>query len=295
MKTTAHSEYGILQKVYLKSARNSFVDQLQLSQQWKELNYLSEPDFNKALEEYDVLRTEIESCGSEILEFSGNQDVMIDSIYCRDATIATDFGWIICRMGKSGRRIEPSSCRQDLVKNGEKILGEIKAPGTVEGGDVAWLDEKTLAIGRTYRTNEEGIEQIRSFLKPLGIEIIRVDLPHYKGDSDVFHLMSIFSPVDRDLAVIYSPLMPIFFRELLLDKGFQLVEVPDEEFESMGCNVLALAPRKCLMVKGNPITGKRLIEAGAELIEYSGEEISVKGGGGPTCLTRPVARVGEKF
>ena len=128
-------------------------------------------------------------------------------------------------------------------------------------------------------------------MQPKGIEIIVVELPHYKGESDVFHLMSILSPVDKNLAVVYSPLMPIKFRNELLERGFQLVEVPEQEFDSMGCNVLAVAPRDCLMVAGNPITRKLLEDAGASVHIYEGNEISVKGGGGPTCLTRPIDRI----
>jgi len=102
--------------------------------------------------------------------------------------------------------------------------------------------------------------------------------------------MSLVSPVDRDLAVVYSPLMPVPFRELLLNRGISLVEVPDEEFASMGANVLAIGPRRVVMLKGNPITRGRLEAARVEVIEYEGEHISIKGGGGPTCLTRPLRR-----
>ena len=170
------------------------------------------------------------------------------------------------------------------------ILGAIQAPGTLEGGDVAWLNEKILAVGHTYRTNLEGIRQLKALLAPHGVEVIVADLPHYKGVQDVFHLMSILSPVDKDLAVVYSPLMPIRFRNLLLDMGYTLLEVPEDEFESMGCNVLAVGPRKCVMVEGNPKTKEALEKAGCEVFTYQGQEISVKGGGGPTCLTRPLLR-----
>ena len=115
-------------------------------------------------------------------------------------------------------------------------------------------------------------------------------LPHYKGPEDVFHLMSILSPVDTNIAVVYSPLMPIAFRDYLLSRNIHLIEVPDEEFESMGCNVLALEPGVCPMVEGNPKTRLMLEEAGCKVIVYKGHEISVKGGGGPTCLTRPLYR-----
>jgi N-dimethylarginine dimethylaminohydrolase len=197
---------------------------------------------------------------------------------------------IVCNMGKNGRIQEPKAQLETYQQNTVKILGEITFPGTLEGGDVAWLDQNTLAVGHTYRTNEAGIDQLKALLHPRGIEVIVVELPHYKGKEDVFHLMSILSPVDKNLAVVYSPLMPIKFRNELLGRGFQLIEVPEEEFESMGCNVLAISPRDCLMVDGNPITKKLLEEAGCQVIAYKGNEISVKGGGGPTCLTRPMKR-----
>ena len=228
--------------------------------------------------------------GAEIKYFDADASVTMDSVYCRDASIATDKGIIICRMGKVGRMNEPGASLKVYEKAGIPILGKIQSPGTVEGGDVAWLDQNTLAIGRTYRTNAEGIRQMRALLAPCGVNVVEVQLPHYKGPSDVFHLMSIFSPVDKNLAVVYSPLMPIVFREELIQRGYQLIEVPDTEFESMGCNVLAIAPRTCMIVKGNNITKQRLQEAGCTVLEYDGIEISYKGGGGPTCLTRPLWR-----
>lgn len=145
-------------------------------------------------------------------------------------------------------------------------------------------------MGRGYRTNQEGIRQLTELLGDGVEEVIEVPLPHWRGPSDVFHLMSILSPVDRDLALVYSPLLPVPFREYLLARDISLVEVPEEEFESMGCNVLAVAPRVCIMLDGNPLTRERLEAAGAQVHTYRGEEISVPGGGGPTCLTRPILR-----
>lgn len=152
-----------------------------------------------------------------------------------------------------------------------------------------WFDAKTVAIGRGYRTNDAGIAQFRGLLGN-DVEVRVVPLPHYRGPADVFHLMSILSPVAGDLAVAYSPLMPVPFREWLLDRGLRLVEVPDSEFESMGPNVLAVGPRRVVMVSGNPVTQARLESEGVEVWTYDGSEISLKGGGGPTCLTRPLAR-----
>jgi N-dimethylarginine dimethylaminohydrolase len=290
MKTTSHSEFLKLKTVYIKPAENAFISNEILKYQWGELNYLSQPDFDAAKKEYNNFEDCLISSGVEIYHFPRVKSVTIDSIYCRDATIATDFGMIVCNMGKNERKNEPFSQLRAFKNNKIPVLGSIESPGTLEGGDVAWIDDKTLAVGHTYRTNDEGISQLKNLLEPNGVGIIIVDLPHYRGPSDVFHLMSIFSPVDKNLAVIYSPLMPIKFRNELIKRGFDFIEVADDEFESMACNVLALAPRKCLMLEGNPKTHKKLLASGCEVISYKGEEISLKGGGGPTCLTRPLLR-----
>jgi len=287
---TSHSEYGTLKKVFIKRALAAFKSQDEIDSQWKKLNYLSSPNYDRALFEYKGFEKLIEQSGSEVSYFNSNPDVSIDSLYCRDASIMTDHGVILCSMGKEERISEPKACKEDYELKGIKILGEISGDGKVEGGDVAWLDEKTLAVAHGYRTNDEGYAQLCAFLNPNGIEVIQVDLPHYKGQNDVFHLMSIFSPVDKNKAVVYSPLMPVRFREELLSRDYDLIEVPENEFESMGCNVLAVSPSNCLLVKGNNITATRLKSAGCTVSEYEGQEISVKGGGGPTCLSRPILR-----
>ncbi|MEQ9377599.1 MAG: arginine deiminase family protein [Imperialibacter sp.] len=290
MSQTTHSEFGKLTKLVIKPSSQAFISEEKVAREWQALNYLQKPDFALANEEYEKFERMLKATGVQLLHLPENEELSIDSLYCRDASVSTDFGMIICRMGKEARAREPEAQKRFFADNEITIMGEIVAPGTLEGGDVAWLDNKTLAVGHTYRTNLEGIAQLKALLEPKGVEVIVAELPHYRGPSDVFHLMSILSPVNKDLAVVYSPLMPIAFRNLLLERGFKLVEVPEEEFDSMGCNVLALAPRRCLMVEGNPITEKRLRDAGCEVITYKGQEISVKGGGGPTCLTRPIFR-----
>lgn len=290
MHSTHHSEYRSLKSVFLKKASDAFISIEHIEEQWQKLNFLQRPDLEKAIGEYREFERLLRASGAGIRYFQLDEHVTMDSMYCRDASIATDFGMILCRMGKPDRSNEPYAQSGQYNIEGIDILGEIHAPGTLEGGDVAWLDEKTLAVGHTYRTNEEGIRQLKEFLEPKGIVVLEVELPHYKGPNDVFHLMSVLSPIDKDLAVVYSPLMPIKFRNELIDRGFRLVEVPDEEFETMGCNVLAVAPRKCIMVNGNPITKAALVESGCDVEEYIGEHISVMGGGGPTCLTRPILR-----
>jgi N-dimethylarginine dimethylaminohydrolase len=211
----------------------------------------------------------------------------LDSIYVRDASIVSPAGPIMCAMGKAERTTEPAAQENALDGLGFTIAGQIAAPGTLEGGDVIWLDDETVAVGRGYRTNAEGIRQLRALVGE-SVDVIEVPLPHWHGQSDVMHLMSLISPIDRDLAAVYSRLLPVPFREWLLERGMRLVEVPDQEFETMGTNVLALAPRRCLTLAGNPLTRRALEQAGCEVLEYEGSEISVKGAGGPTCLTRPV-------
>ena len=223
--------------------------------------------------------------------FPADDELTLDAIYVRDASLLTPRGVVLCRMGKETRLREPEAQERAFRAAGVPVLGFVEPPGKLEGGDLVWFDERALAVAHGYRTNPFGIEQLRKLVGP-EVDVVVVPLPHYRGPGDVFHLMSIISPVDRDLAVVYSPLMPVPFRDWLLDREYQLVEVPDEEFGTMGANVLALAPRTCLMLAGNPRTRAALERAGAEVTEYEGNEISVKGAGGPTCLTRPMTRSG---
>ncbi len=288
--TNAQSEVGRLTRVLLKDPRDAFGSDAAIAAEWRDLNFTAPPDFARAVEEYENFRRVFESAGAKIETLPAAAGVGLDSIYARDAAVICDRGAILCRMGKAQRSGEPAAQEAALQALGIPAIGSIQSPGRLEGGDVIWLDRRTVAVGRGYRTNADGIHQLHDLLGDAIDELIAVSLPHWRGRADVFHLMSIISPIDRNLAVVYSPLMSVPFRELLLERGFSLVEVPDGEFESMGANVLALAPRRCLMLAGNPKTRARLEQAGAEVLEYDGREISLKGGGGPTCLTRPLER-----
>lgn len=219
-------------------------------------------------------------------------DATLDALYPRDASLTFDRGVVTCNMGKAARRGEPAAAGRALAALGLPVLGGIEGNGRLEGGDTAWLDERTLAVGLGRRTNREGVEQLRALLATGGDppEVLAVPLPDWRGPNDVFHLMSVLSPIDRDLAVVYPPLLPAALRAALAERGIQLVEVPDEELDTLGCNVLAVAPGRCLMLQGNPETRRRLERAGAEVTVFAGEEICLKGGGGPTCLTRPLVR-----
>ena len=285
---SAMNEYARIDRVAVRHARQVFRDAPR-PDEWRALNFTAPPEPDLAVEQSDAFSALLRDAGASLLELPPQDHLTMDAVYTRDASLVTPGGIVLCAMGKAARQGEPAAQGDAFRAAGIKVIGAIEPPGTLEGGDVVWFDERTVAVGRGYRTNDEGIRQLRACLGS-NVDVIVVPLPHYRGPQDVFHLMSILSPVDGNLAVVYSPLMPVVFREWLLERGLRLVEVPDEEFESMGANVLALAPRRVVMLDGNPVTRARLEAAGAEVMTYDGSEISIKGGGGPTCLTRPLAR-----
>jgi N-dimethylarginine dimethylaminohydrolase len=287
------SETNTLTRVVLKHPRDAFRSEDHIAREWEDLNFSGPPDLARAIDEYDRFAELVASRGAAIDWLPVDDTVGLDSIYTRDASIVTPRGPVLCSMGKRQREPEPAAQGRALKRWGLAIVGVIQPPGRVEGGDLLWLADRIVAVGRGYRTNDSGIAQLRAILAGVVDEVITVPLPHWKGVGDVFHLMSLISPIDRDLAVVYSPLLPVPFRERLIDLGYEFVEVPHEEFDSMGANVLALAPRVCIAVDGNPVTRAALERAGADVLVYRGTEISLKGGGGPTCLTRPLTRAGE--
>lgn len=285
------SEHGPLASVLVKHAREAFINDATIASQWRGLNFSAPPDLARALDEYDRFIEVISIAGCEILWLPADGNTSLDSIYTRDAAVATQDGVVLASMGKAARAGEPAAQERALRACGWRIAGAIRPPGHLEGGDLIWLDDRTLAIGLGARTNEHGIQQLRTLLSGSIDELIVVPLPDYPGQHDVMHLMSLVSPVDRDLAVVYSRLLPETFRQTLRQRGYRFVEVPDDEFDAMACNVLALGPRQCVMLNGNPKTRLALERAGATVHVYDGDEISLKGGGGPTCLTRPLARL----
>ncbi len=284
------SDVAPLRRVLLKHARDAFGSDEAIARQWRALHYADAPDYAGAVAEYEAFATLLAELGVDLEFLAPDAEASLDSLYVRDASIVCGDGAILCRMGKPARRHEPAEHEAGYGARGIAILGAVASPGTVEGGDVVWLDDRTVAVGRGYRTNDVGIGQVQSLLAGMADEVVVVPLPHWRGPDGVMHLMSIFSPVDRDLAVVYAPLLPVPFREMLADRGWELVEVPDAEFETLGCNVLAVAPRVCVTVAGNPETARRLRAAGAAVHPFGGREICLKGAGGPTCLTRPLLR-----
>jgi arginine deiminase len=280
-----------LSYVIVKHPRHSHVDQDNVDDQWQALNYLGRPDFGRVLAEFDEFLSLLDGFGMEIGMLPPAEGVGLDSIYTHDPVVITNRGAILCTMGKAARLGEADAFAAYLRSVDVPILGRIEAPGTLEGGDVCWIDERTVAVGEGYRTNAEGIRQFRALLGDAVDEVIPVPLPHWNGPDECLHLLSFISPVDRGLAVVYSRLMPVPFRQWLIARGIRLIEVPDEEYDSFACNVLAVSPGKVIMIAGNPITQSRLEAAGVEVHTFSGQDLCIKGGGGPTCLTRPITRL----
>jgi dimethylargininase len=243
-----------------------------------------------AAREHEAFRFALAESGADVIVGATPVPGDIDAIYAYDTTLMTDVGVIMLRPGKELRRREPDAVEADLVANGVAIAERMQAPGSAEGGDMFWLDERTLLVGRGYRTDDHGIGQLRGWLEPLGVEVVVFDLPHAQGPEACMHLMTFISPLDLDLALVFAPLVPVRLMELLNDRGVELVEVPAEELSTQGPNVLALGPREVLALEGNPQTRRRLEAAGVHVRTYVGTEISLKGDGGPTCLTRPLVR-----
>jgi N-dimethylarginine dimethylaminohydrolase len=251
-------------------------------------HYAGQPSLVAAREEHRTLVQLLEDGGAEIIYHNGPSQRLADAIYVHDPVIIADQGAILLRMGKALRGPEPELMETCLEAAGVPIHCRLHGEALAEGGDLLWVDHNTLAVGLGYRTNREGLRQLQEALP--AVEIIPVQLPHYQGPEACLHLMSTISLVDHDLAVIYKPLTSVPFIQELERRGFGFVEVPEQEFATMGPNVLAVGPRQCIMLAGNPITQRRLGAAGCAVATYQGDEISLRAEGGPTCLTRPLWR-----
>lgn len=253
-------------------------------------HYTARPDLEAAQREHDTLTGILRAAGAEVVDHPAPQPARADAIYVFDPALVTDHGAVLLRMGKELRRGEEAAMGERLTALGIPVLGSLSGEATAEGGDLLWLDHDTLAVGQGFRTNAEGLRQLREILDGIGVTVVPVELPYFTGPAACLHLLSLISLVDHDLAVVYPPLLAVPFWNLLHARGCRIVEVPEEEFASQGPNVLALAPRKALMLEGNPVTRRRLEDAGCEVLTYQGREISLKAEGGPTCLTRPLFR-----
>jgi N-dimethylarginine dimethylaminohydrolase len=253
-------------------------------------HYTDRPDLEMACREHDALVAILRHAGAEVIYLEESLPDRADAIYVHDPAIITDQGAVILKMGKALRVGEEVAISHCLEKLGIPLRYALHGKACAEGGDLLWVDHATLAVGLGFRTNAEGLRQLTEAFEGSNVTVIPVQLPYYQGPGACLHLMSLISPVDYQIAVVYLPLLAAPFWQYLKDRGFQLIQVPDAEFETMATNVLALAPGRCLMLEGNPITKRRLEEAGCQVFTYRGSEISLKAEGGPTCLTRPILR-----
>ena len=285
-----HSMVGALQRVLVCSPRNAGWNQPERAARWRDLGFGHAPDFAQAQAQHDALCRELKAAGAEVVELPPAADLSLDAVYAHDASLATDFGLIVLRPGKSNR--EPEA--QHHGSFSESLLvptyGTIIAPGTAEAGDMLWLDARTLLIGHSYRTNAAGIEQMRALLAPKEVAVLSAPLPHGRGPFACLHLMSLVSLLDQTTAIVDLPWLAVETVGLLKDRGFSFIEIEYSERDTLACNVLALEKKQLLAIEENHRTNDRLRRAGFDVRTFPGSEIAINGGGGPTCLTRPLLR-----
>lgn len=263
---------------------------------WREFGYLHAPDAARLRDEHAAFVALVASSGAEVLYEDNYVPVpthLLDAIFVYDPAIVTDAGAIVGQPGKPLRHGEDDAMRRAFAEIGVPLLGTVGGEATMDGGDTLWLDHDTLCVGLSYRTNAAAVDQLRDLLAPLGVTVVPLALPHWRGPAECLHLMSLISPVAEDLAVVYPPLLPVPLARMLHERGIRWIVVPEAEFPTLGCNVLALRPRAVVMAAGNPVTAAALRAADCVVHEYQGREISLNREGGPTCLTRPIWRSSE--
>jgi N-dimethylarginine dimethylaminohydrolase len=226
------------------------------------------------------------------VEVADRLDGQVDSVYMHDPLLVTGSGGIVLRMAKPARRAEPGHAADELERLGVPVLGTLDAPAVADGGDRFWLDDVMMAIGLGYRTNRAGAEAVARLVAPEGIGVEAYDMPHDRGPGSVLHLQSFLSAVTDELLVVYEPLAPVRLLEDLRARGFDWIAIDHEDFLAMGCNVLAVRPGVVVMCDASDGVRRALDRRGVEVHVYEGSELSVKGDGGPTCLTAPLWRSG---
>jgi len=284
------SMVGPLQRVLVCSPRTAGWNQPERAARWRDLGFHHAPDIAQAQAQHETMCRQLQAAGVEVAELPPSADLSLDAVYAHDASLTTDFGLIVLRPGKANRVTESEHHGLFCAKLGVPTFGAIAPPGTAEAGDMVWLDPKTLLAGRGYRTNAAGIEQIRALLAPKGVEVISAPLPHGAGPSACLHLMSLISLLDENTALVDLPSLAVETVELLKTRHFNFIEIDCSEHDTLACNVLALGKGRLLAIEENRRTNDRLRGAGFDVRTFPGSEISINGGGGPTCLTRPLLR-----
>lgn len=285
-----HSMVGELQRVLVCSPRSAGWDRSEMRAHWDELGFRHEPVFGIAQAQHEALCQTLENAGAETVQLRVGDRASLDAVYAHDASLPTDFGLILMNPGKANRVVEANCHGEFCQALGIPVLGGVQSPGTAEAGDIVWLDSQTLLVGRGYRTNATGIEQIRELLRPHGVEVISAPLPHGSGPSACLHLMSLMSMLDDETILVDSASLAVETVELLRERGFRFVEIDPTERETLACNVLSLGRKRLVALEENHNTNDRLRRAGFDVRAFGGSELCINGSGGPTCLTRPLLR-----
>lgn len=288
--SNSNSMVRTLERVLVCCPQNAGWSDRQLSSHWKELGFSHAPNAQEALKQHDALCRELQQAGAEVLCLPASGSFSLDAVYAHDSSLPTNFGVVLMNPGKPNRRAEVQEHQKIYEKLGISVLGQIEAPGTCEAGDMVWLDAATLLVGRGYRTNAEGVEQLRSLLGRKGVDVIAAPLPYGVGPSACLHLMSLISLLDDQTAVVDLSWLAVETVELLRYRGYEFIEIDPSERDSLACNVLSLGDKRLLALEENRNTNARLREAGFDVRTFGGSELCINGSGGPTCLTRPFQR-----
>lgn len=284
------SMVGALKRVLVCSPRTACWHQPERAARWRELGFMHPPDFAMAQAQHEALCRELEACGAEVEDIPPAMELSLDAVYAHDASLPTDFGLIVMRPGKANRVSEGKHHGSFCQILGVPMLAKITAPATTEAGDIVWLDAKTLLIGHGYRTNAQGIQQTRALLAPKGIEVLSAPLPHGQGPSTCLHLMSLLSLLDEKTVLVDLPWLAVETVELLKARGYRFIEIDYSEKDTLACNVLSLGQKRLLALEENAKTNEKLRAAGFDVRTFPGSALCINGGGGPTCLTRPLLR-----
>jgi N-dimethylarginine dimethylaminohydrolase len=285
-----HSMVGRLRRVLVCSPRAAAWDQPSNADRWRDLGFLHAPNFAAAQAQHDELCLQLKSAGAEVFHLPAATDLSLDAVYTHDPSLSSDYGLIALHPGKPNRIPEARRHAEFCQSIDIPILGRIQPPGKTEAGDMVWLDSTNLLVGHGYRTNAKGIAQMRSLLEPHGIEVLSAPLPHGTGPSACLHLMSLMSLLDEQTVLVDLPWLAVETVELLQSRGYRLIEIDHSERDTLACNVLSLGDNCLLALADNPKTNQKLLQAGFDVRTFPGSELCVNGGGGPTCLTRPLLR-----
>jgi N-dimethylarginine dimethylaminohydrolase len=292
-RSNGNSMVGDLQSVLVCSPPSAGWSEhgTDVRESWQSLGFRHSPDSEKAQSQHDALVRELEAAGAKVIHLPASAELSLDAVYTHDASFATDFGLIVMNPGKKSRIPEGKLHGSFCQTLGIPTFAEIKAPGTTEAGDILWLDSKTLLIGNGYRTNADGIAPMRALLAPKGISVLSAPLPYGTGPSACLHLMSLVSLLDEKIALVDLPWLAVETVELLKSRGFSFIEIEYSERDSIACNVLSLGSKRLLAIEENSKTNAKLTHAGFDVRTFPGAELCINGGGGPTCLTRPLLRI----